>query len=332
MKVCVFGAGAIGGHLAVRLARGGAEVSVVARGATLDAIRARGITIHTPDGAFTAHPRASDTASDLGIQDAVIVTAKSHQLPGVAAGIGGLLGEATPVAFVTNGIPWWYFDRHGGPLDGHPLPNLDPSGAVRRGVGIARTIGGVVYSACTMTEPGVIHVEHARNRVILGEPDGTMSERAGRLAAVLEVGGLTAPVVPDIRREVWRKLVANLSSGPLALLTRQDLATTVSDPAVEPYFLKALAEAAAIARALGQDTGMDVTDRAKAGGSLRHRPSILQDLDAGKPVELEAMGIAPLQLARLVGVETPVLDLWIAMARMAARHAGAYPGEGAAPA
>ncbi|WP_376094882.1 ketopantoate reductase family protein [Roseomonas sp. CCTCC AB2023176] len=324
MRICVFGAGAIGGHLAVRLANGGAEVSVVARGAYLDAIRSRGLTINAPDGSWTIHPKASADPGELGPQDAVIVTAKGYHLPGVAAGIGPLLGPETPVAFVMNGIPWWYFDRHGGELDGHPLPNLDPGGAIRRAVGVGRTIGGVVYSACTVTEPGVVFVEHARNRVILGEPDGTVGERVTRLAEALKAGGIGAPVVPDIRREVWLKLVSNLSNGPLSLCTRQDVATTLSDSALLPFYRTALEEAAAIARALGQDTGLDVEERIRVGHGLHHRPSILQDLDAGKQVELEAMAIAPLQLARLVGVETPILDLWVAMGRMAARHAGAY--------
>lgn len=327
MKVCVFGAGAIGGHLAVRLAKGGAEVSVVARGGILDAIRSRGLTINAPDGPSTAHLRATDDPRDLGPQDAVIVTAKGHHLPGVAAGIAPLLGPDTPVAFVMNGIPWWYFDRHGGELEGHPLPALDPGGAIRRAVGVERTIGGVVYSACTVTEPGVIFVEHGSNRVILGEPDGTLSDRVKRLAAALEAGGLGAPVVPDIRREVWLKLVSNLSNGPLSLCTRQDVATTVSDPAIERFYRAALDEAAAVARALGQETRLDVDDRLRFGRALHHRASILQDLDAGKPVELDAMGIVPLHLARLVGVETPILDMWIAMARMVARHHGLYPAE-----
>ncbi len=326
MRIAVFGAGAVGGHFAARLAKGGAEVSVVVRGPTLAAIRARGLRAETTEGVIEARVRASDDPAELGRQDAVIVTAKAHHLPGVAAGIGPLLGPGTPVVFALNGIPWWYFDRHGGPWDGHPLPRLDPGGAVRRAVGVGRTIGGVIYSACTIVEPGVIRVANAGGQLILGEPDGTISDRARRVAAALEAGGLAAPVVPDIRREVWRKLVSNLTNGPLALVTRQDLATTIGDPVLGPRQSVALGEAAAIAAGLGQDLGPEAVEAARGNRGLRHRPSILQDLDAGKRLELDAMAVVPLELARLAGVATPILDEWVAMARLSARFHGVYDG------
>ncbi len=180
MKICVFGAGAIGGHLAARLAHGGADVSVVARGAHLAAIRANGLRLEAPDANFTVKVAATDDPATLGPQDAVLVTVKAPALGSVAASIAPLLGPDTPVVFVINGIPWWYFDQHGGALDGTPLDSLDPGGAVRAAIGPARAIGGVVYSACTVTAPGVIEVEHLRNRLVLGELDGTLSARASR--------------------------------------------------------------------------------------------------------------------------------------------------------
>ena len=329
MKVCVFGAGAIGGHVAARLARGGADVSVVARGANLAAIRERGLTIVAKDATFEARPAASDDPAELGPQDAVVVTVKGHQLAGVAAAIGPLLAPGTPVAFVMNGIPWWYFDRHGGPLDGTALPALDPGGAIRRAVVVERTVGGVVYSACTVREPGRITVENERSRVVLGGLDGRLAEgelgeRTRALAAVMEAGGLEAPVVPDIRREVWAKLVSNLSNGPLCLLSRQSLGATLDDPAARRAAEAGLAEGVAIAAGLGIALQVDVAARVAATSTSRHKPSILQDMEAGKALELEAMLVQPLALARLAGVATPVLDLLVGLARKAAETSGQY--------
>jgi len=324
VKVCVFGAGAIGGHVAARLARGGAAVSVVARGANLAAIRERGLTIVAKDATFEARPAASDNPAELGPQDAVVVTVKGHQLAGVAEAIGPLLAPDTPVAFVMNGIPWWYFDRHGGPLDGTALPALDPGGAIRRAVGVERTVGGVVYSACTIREPGRITVENDRSRVVLGGLDGQLGTRGRALAAALEAGGLDAPVVPDIRREVWGKLISNLSNGPLCLLSRQALGATLEDPAARRAAEEGLAEGVAIAKGLGIPLQVDVAAKVEATSTSKHKPSILQDLEAGKALELEAMLVQPLALARMVGVATPVLDLLVGLARKAAEASGQY--------
>ncbi|MBI0534088.1 2-dehydropantoate 2-reductase [Roseomonas sp. KE2513] len=324
MKVCVFGAGAIGGHVAARLVRGGAEVSVVARGANLAAIREHGLTVVARDATFTARPAASADPAELGPQDAVVVTVKGHQLGGVAEGIAPLLRPDTPVAFVMNGIPWWYFDRHGGALDGTALPALDRGGAVRRAVGVERTVGGVVYSACTITAPGRIEVENERSRVVLGGLDGQVGEPVRALSAALEAGGMGCPIVPDIRREVWAKLVSNLSNGPLCLLSRQGLAATLVDPAIREAARAGLAEGVAIARGLGIELDVDPAARVEASRSTVHKPSILQDMEAGKAIEIEAMLLQPLALARMAGVPTPVLDLVVGLARKAAEATGQY--------
>ena len=328
MRVCVFGAGAIGGHLAGRLARGGAEVSVVARGGTLAAIRERGLTVVAKDATFQARPEASDDPAALGPQDAVVVTVKGHQLPGVAAAIAPLLRPDTPVAFVMNGIPWWYFDRHGGALDGTALPALDPGGAVRRAVGVERTVGGVVYSACTITEPGTIVVENERSKVVLGGLDGQVGDGVRALAAALEAGGMGAPVVPDIRREVWLKLVSNLAYGPLCLLSRQGIGATLTEPAAREAAVAALKEGAAVARGLGLSLDFDVAERVEASSKVAHKPSILQDMESGKAIEMEAMLVQPLALARMAGVATPVLDLLVGLARKAAEATGQYSPAG----
>lgn len=324
MRLCIYGAGAIGGHLAGRFARGGAEVSLVARGAHLKAIQERGLTVEARDGTHHARPRASDRPADLGPQDAVIVTVKTPALPSVAAGIAPLLGPDTAVVFVMNGIPWWYFDHHGGPLDGTRLAEADPGDALRRAVGLDRTIGGVVYSATEVTAPGVIHVEHANIRLVLGEPDGRVSDRAKAIAALLEKGGMPAPVSPDIRTEVWAKLLGNLASGPLCLLARRGVRDTYAEPAIRAAARRSAEEGRAIAAALGRTLPDALIERV-ANLDMVHKPSILQDLERGRPMEIATLFDLPLRLARLAGVATPQLDLLVALVRHAARAAGLYP-------
>jgi len=324
VKVCVFGAGAIGGHVAGRLAKGGADVSLVARGAHLAAIQEEGLEIRNPDGGFVTHPRGSADPAVLGVQDAVIVTVKAPALPSVAASIAPLLGPDTAVAFVMNGIPWWYFDKHGGPLDGRRLPQVDPGDALRHAVGIERTIGGVVYSACTVVAPGVVNVASATNRVIIGEIDGSTSPRLTALRQALIAGGMDSPDTDDIRAEVWGKLMGNLGNGPLCLLTRRTVADSFTDPVVKAAAIRMTDEAAAIAAALGRPQKLDGRQRIERSGGMQHKPSILQDLELGRPMEVEALFRLPLELARMTGVATPTLDLAVALATQAARAAGLY--------
>ncbi len=330
MKVCVFGAGAIGGHVAARLAKGGAEVSVIARGANLAAIQERGLTVHAPDGTLHCRPCASADPAALGLQDAVIVTTKAPALPSVAASIAPLLGPETPVAFVMNGIPWWYNDATG--RDGQPLPALDPGDALRRAVGIPRTIGGVVYSACEVTAPGVVEVETSDGRVILGEVDGRITPRAQALSAAIAAGGLPSPVVPDIRQAVWQKLLGNLVSGPLCILTRSCMQDTLLSPEARETAIRMAEEVTAIAAAEGWPIPGDApAARVARSARLRHKPSILQDLEAGRMMEVEAMLRAPLRIAREAGVAVPTLALMVALATRAAVAAGLYvPTEEAA--
>jgi 2-dehydropantoate 2-reductase len=323
-KICVYGAGAIGGHLAGRLAKGGADVSVIARGPHLKAIQADGLRIQAPDGHFTAAVRATDDPSQIGPMDVVLVTVKSPALPSVAAAIAPLLGSETAVVFVMNGIPWWYFDQHGGPLEGTRLPGLDPDDAVRRAIGPQRAIGGVVYSACTVIAPGIIHVEHARNRLVLGEIDGRISERAQAIAAPLIAGGCAADVTADIRSAVWSKLLLNLATGPIAVLTGTASDLTLTEPALEDAMRAIFREGEAVARALGLTP---VTDPDATIRNLRksaHKSSILQDLELRRPMEVATLYDAPLHLARLAGVATPTLDLLVALTRLRAKTAGLF--------
>src|SRR4051812_45126486 len=219
MKIAVYGAGAIGGHLALRLHRGGADVSVIARGPHLDAIRRDGLTVHAVDGTHHARIAATDRPDTLGPQDAVFVTVKAPALPQVAAGIPPLLGADTPVAFVMNGIPWWYFDSLSGPHEGRSLPRIDPDDALRRALGPGRAIGGVVYSASAVIAPGVVEVEQPKSRIILGEPDASDSERVRTLAGLITKGGISGEATRAIRTEIWNKLISNIAGGSIAVLT-----------------------------------------------------------------------------------------------------------------
>lgn len=326
MKLCVFGAGAIGGHLATRLSNGGADVSIIARGAHLAAIRARGLRLIAPDGEHLVRVRATDDARELGPQDAVFVTLKAPSLPALAAGVAPLLGPTTPVVFVMNGMPWWYFHKQGGPLDGMRLDRIDPGGRVWDTVGPARAIGGVVYSACTVREPGVVFTEHAQHRVILGEPDSSLSPRLRALSAALERGGFPAPMVADIRVAVWEKLMGNIVSGPVSVASGTGLSGIMTEPAVQRVAVAAMREAIAIAAALGCRPEIDPEARIRGSGRLVHKPSILQDLEAGRPMEIDAQNVVPLEIARQLGVETPTLDFLTALLVARGRAAGLYAG------
>ena len=324
MRICVYGAGAIGGYLAGRLAEGGADLSVVARGPHLEAIRAEGLAVRTAEGVLHSKPDASDRPADLGPQDAVVVCTKVPALPSVAEGIGPLLGPDTAVAFVSNGIPWWYFDRHGGGAEGARLPELDPGDSIRRAVGVGRTIGGVVYAACSVPSPGVVEVSSRTTKLILGEPDGGRSARAVALAGAFKAGGVPCSVSPDIRDEVWGKLLNNLANGPLCLLTRRNMRDTFADPVLNDAALKAVEEGLAIAAAMGRRVSSTAQERIALSAQIPHKPSILQDLELGRPMEIDALFTVPLRLARERGVPTPTLSLLVALATQAAEAAGLH--------
>jgi 2-dehydropantoate 2-reductase len=324
MQICVFGAGAIGGHLAVRMAQGGADVSAVARGAQLAAIRARGLRAYGVDFDATAKIAASDNPADLGPQDVVFVTTKAPALPAVAAAIAPLLKPDTPVVFVMNGIPWWYFYAEGSERDGTRLPRIDPDNAVWNAIGPQRAIGGVVYSACTVVEPGVIHATNKVNRLVVGEPDNQISARLEALAEPLRRGGFVVDTTDRIRDAIWTKLMLNLTSGCLCIPTLSAPKYVYPELPVQEALRRITAEGAAIAQAVGCNPKIDIEAQLAFGLQSSHKPSIVQDLELGRPMEIDAMFTAPLQLARMTGVATPTLDLLVSLAKVRARAAGLY--------
>ena len=325
MKICIFGAGAIGGYMGAKLAQAGAEVSLVARGPHLAAMRERGLTL-IEEGAepVTVTVNASDDAADLGPQDYVIVTLKAHSVPPVVDRMQPLIGEGTTVVSGVNGVPWWYFHKIGGPLEGTRLASVDPGDAQWNGFGPDRVLGCVVYPAAEVSEPGVIrHIEG--NRFSLGEPDGSKSERALALSKALSAAGLKAPVRPKLRDEIWVKLWGNLSFNPISALTHATLDVLCTDPGTRALARAMMLEAQEIAEKLGVRFPIDVDRRIDGGAAVgAHRTSMLQDLDAGRPMEIDALVGSVQELGRITGVPTPAIDAVLALVTLRARVAGLY--------
>ena len=324
MKICIFGAGAIGGYLAAKLAQSGADVSVVARGPHLAAMQSHGLTL-IEDGATTTLPvRAAENPALLGEQDYVIVTLKAHSVPPVVARMQPLIGAQTTIVSGVNGVPWWYFHGLGGPYEGTRLASVDPGDAQWNGFTPQRVLGCVVYPAAEVSEPGLIrHIEG--NRFTLGEPDGSRSDRAIRLSDALQSAGLKAPVRPRIRDEIWVKLWGNLSFNPISALTHATLDVLCTDPGTRGVARAMMLEAQAVAEALGVKFPIDVDRRIDGGAAVgAHRTSMLQDLDAGRPMEIDALISAVAELGRLTGLPTPIIDTVLALVRLRARSAGLY--------
>jgi 2-dehydropantoate 2-reductase len=327
MRICVFGAGSVGGYLAGFLSQGGAEVSVIARGPHLAAIQANGLTVETPDRSIVARVTATDDPSTLPPQDVVLVTTKTPALPVVAATIGPMLGPDTLVAFVNNGIPWWYFHRHGGELGGRQLPALDPDGALWRTVTPERAVGGIFWPACSVPAPGVVRLLTGAGRgTVFGMPDGTTPPMLTALVEAFRAGDLPVTLASDIRTLIWQKLVFNLSAGPMCVLTETPVMETHTQEALIDCSRAMVAEARAIATAMGITVDVDMAAVTASNRQLAHRPSILQDLQAGRPMEVDALYTVPLEMARLVGVPTPMLDLLVALIKVKARAKGLYGG------
>lgn len=325
MKICIFGAGAIGGFLGARLARTEAEVSLVARGPHLAAIRSDGLRLEEDGAAVeTARLRATDDPAELGPQDYVFVTLKAHSVPPVVDHLKPLMGSHTTLVWGVNGLPWWYFHRSGGDLEGTRLATVDPGGVQWNGIGPDRILGCVVYPAAEVIEPGKVrHIEG--NRFSLGEPDETRSDRAKELSAVMAAGGLKAPVRARIRDEIWVKLWGNLSFNPISALTRATLDVLCTDPDVRPVVRQMMVEAQTIAEKLGVRFPIEVDRRIEAGAEVgAHRTSMLQDLDLGRPMEIDALVASVQELGRLTETATPTIDTVLALTQLRARVAGLY--------
>jgi 2-dehydropantoate 2-reductase len=322
MRICVFGAGAVGSHFAVRLAQAGHDVSCVMRGAHLDAVRANGLTLRVGDETFKAKVRASSDPAELGPQDAVICTLKATGLPSLAASLQPLLGDDTAVVFAQNGIPWWY--DIGLPA-GHPavpdLAFLDPGGRLRAAVPRERIVGGVVFSSNEVIEPGVVaNLSPERNRLLIGECDDRPSERVAKLRAALNAASIDSPDVAQIRETVWSKLLTNMSMSVLCLVTGLTARAVRDDADLAGIVPHLLDEANGIA----QHYIPAVKRVTRSGPAPDHKPSILQDYELGRAMEIDVLVRAPAAFARAAGLSTPTLDMLGALATRQAREKGLY--------
>jgi 2-dehydropantoate 2-reductase len=324
-RIAVVGAGAIGGHLAAKLARAGNQVSVVARGAHLEAIRANGLVFEAGSERYVAKVNASQRGADLGPQDVVFVAGKAQHLPGLAAEIPPLLGPDTPVVFAINGVPWWYFHRFGN-RPWRRIERLDPDGAIEANVPRERVLGAVVNSSNAVTAPGHVHnVTAHRNRFLLCEPDDTRTARAEKISALLTATGLEAPIAENSRRELWQKLLVNMGNSAACCLTGATVGEMLRDGEAVQVARRINEEAVQIAASHGialQPGYSPEQVKATLGSPVSgHKPSMLQDLEAGKPIELDAQFVVPQDFARDAGIATPTLDTVIALLRLRAQIA-----------
>ncbi len=325
MKICIFGAGAIGGYMGAKLAQAGADVSLVARGPHLAAMRDKGLTLIEEGEASTVPVTVSQDPSELGPQDYVIVTLKAHSVPPVVDKMQPLIGEGTTIVSGVNGVPWWYFHKIDSPLEGTRLASVDPGNAQWNGFGPDNVLGCVVYPAAEVSEPGTVkHIEG--NRFSLGEPDGSKSERALALSKKLSEAGLKAPVRPRLRDEIWVKLWGNLSFNPISVLTHATLDVLCTDPGSRAVVRAMMVEAQEIAEKLGVKFPIDVDRRIDGGAAVgAHRTSMLQDLDAGRPMEIDALLGSVQELGQVTETPTPTIDAILALVRLRGRVAGLYP-------
>ena len=325
MKFCIYGAGAIGGYLAVELALSGQEVCVVARGAHLEAIQARGLTLRIHGGEKVARVRADSDPRVFGFQDVVICTLKAHQAFESAVAFAPLLGPDTSVVTAMNGIPWWYFYKTGGRFEGRHLQSVDPGGRQWNGIGPQRAIGCVVEPACEVIAPGVI-AHHQFNRFILGEPGGSRSERLLALRNALAAAAFDAPVRDNIRWNIWLKLWGNVCFNPISALTGATLGQMIGDPDLRALCKTMMLETQAVNEALDVHIPADMMDRRLAGAASAtdHKMSMLQDLERGRSLEIDALVGAVQELGRLTSVSTPVIDAVLALIKQRARASGLY--------
>jgi 2-dehydropantoate 2-reductase len=324
MRICIFGAGAVGSHFAVRLAQAGHDVACVMRGPHLQAVKADGLTLRVGKSEVTAEINASDDPAALGPQDVVISTLKATSVASLANGLKPLLRDDTPVVFAQNGIPWWY--DIGLPAAHPPTPDLaflDPGGRLRAAVPKERIIGGVIFSSNEVIKPGLVeNLSPDRNRLLIGECDDRASERIEKLRAVLNAAAIESAAVAQIRETIWSKLLTNMSMSVLCLLTGQTARGVRDDPDLADILPRLLEEA----NAIGQSCIPAVKRVTRTGPAPEHKPSILQDYELGRAMEIDVLVRAPAAFARAANLSTPMLDMLAGLAIQKARGKGLYSG------
>ena len=324
MKACIYGAGAIGGWIGVHLARAGCDVSVVARGETLAAIRAHGLRLLEGGEEMAVPVKASASPAELGPQDLVVVAVKAPAMQAVAEGIAPLLGPDTIVLTAMNGVPWWFFEGFGGRYAGTRLRAVDPDGRIAGAIPAHHIIGCVVHASCSLPQPGQVQ-HHFGMKLILGEPSGAKSGRVQQLAALLEHAGFEAPIADQIQKDAWFKLWGNMTMNPVSAMTGATTDRVLDDPLVVKFISDVMLEAREIGARIGIPIEQQPADRHAVTRKLgAFRTSMLQDVEAGKPVELDALVTVVQELGALTGVATPNTDALLGLARLHARVRGLY--------
>ena len=328
MKLCVYGAGAVGGLMAAWLARAGHDVSVIARGAHLQAIRRSGLRVRTNNGVESFRIKAASDPRELGAQDYVLVTVKAQSLTGVAESIGPLLGPGTSIVTAMNGVPWWFFDRlpyaQNARNGGERLESLDPGGQLARAMPTGRIVGCVIHLAASTPEPGLISHNMGR-KLIVGEPGGHNTARTKRIAEALQAAGFEVIVTPTIEKEFWVKLLGNVSFNPVSALTVSTADRLIALPGVKDYMVKIMREVLAIGRAVGVDADIDPEARIDMARALgKFKTSMLQDLEAGKTLEIDGLLAGTLEIARKAGVPAPHTEMLFGLIKARAQATGQY--------
>jgi 2-dehydropantoate 2-reductase len=328
VKIAVVGAGAIGGYVGGWLAAAGEDVTFIARGANLEAIRRDGMRVVGEDGSLAcAGAAVYEKTRDAGPQDFVILAVKAHQVAAVAADLAALCDDSTAIVTMQNGIPWWYFYKQGGEYEGTAVRSSDPDGSIARHIDASRIIGSVVYPAAVLESPGLVRVIEG-TRFTLGEPDGSTSERAQAISAALTRAGFKAPVISDIRSEIWLKLWGNLSFNPISALTHATLAGLLRFPLTRELSIEMMREAEAIANKLGVTFRVGIDKRIAGAEKVgEHKTSMLQDVEAGRPLEIEALIGSVVELGRLTSTPTPHVNSVYALVSLLSRELGAVAGK-----
>jgi 2-dehydropantoate 2-reductase len=326
MKICIYGAGAIGGYLGVQLLRAGADVSLIARGAHLAAMRENGLKLLIGDQEQLVQPRCTDNPAELGPQDFVIVCLKAHSITGAIEAMQPLLGPLTRIVTAVNGIPYWYFYKHGGRHEGSTLESIDPGGRQWRELTPERAIGCIVYPATEIESPGVIRHVYG-DRFPLGEPSGEISADVQRLSELFVAAGMQAPVLDRIRDEIWLKLWGNVCLNPISALTHATLDVICSDPTTRALSKTIMLETQSIAETFGVKFRVDVERRIEGARKVgAHKTSMLQDLERGRPMEIDPLVTVVQEMGRLTETPTPALDTVLALVAQRAKIAGLYDG------
>jgi 2-dehydropantoate 2-reductase len=319
VRFAIYGAGAIGAYLGAKLSVAGEDVALIARGPHLKAMRENGVRIRGAEGDFTSKVLATDDPAEVGEVDVVVLAAKAHGLTAIAPLLEPMLGPNTIVIPAQNGIPWWYFQGHGGQWEGMRLESVDPGGVITKHIATERIIGCVVYPAATIVEPGVIQHEEG-NRFSLGELDGSSSERCKALSAAIGNAGLRAPIRSNIRQEIWVKLLGNLAFNPVSALTKASMVEIATDPEASAVARAMMEEAYAVAQALGVEIPITIDQRMAGAEKVGdHKTSMLQDVEAAKPIEIEGLVGSVLELGALLDIPMPYTSTVYACTKLLAR-------------